>query len=92
MSAASRRRAWGGLTLLIAAYYNSRDYDAAYRAIKAMPSAMPTSARRCRRSPISAGWRQAASGDLESRTALPRGIRGGERQPEIYRPDLLLAG
>lgn len=25
-------------TLLIAAYYNSRDYDAAYRAIKAMPS------------------------------------------------------
>ncbi len=26
-------------TLLIAAYYNSRDYDAAYRAIKAMPSA-----------------------------------------------------
>ena len=26
-------------TLLIAAYYNSRDYDAAYRAIKAMPNA-----------------------------------------------------
>ncbi|MDE6623821.1 MAG: tetratricopeptide repeat protein [Alistipes sp.] len=26
-------------TLLIAAYYNSRDYDAAYRAIKSMPSA-----------------------------------------------------
>ena len=26
-------------TLLIAAYYNSRDYDAAYRAIKAMPEA-----------------------------------------------------
>lgn len=26
-------------TLLVAAYYNSRDYDAAYRAIKAMPEA-----------------------------------------------------
>ncbi len=28
-------------TLLIAAYYNSRDYDAAYRAIRAMPSNDP---------------------------------------------------
>ena len=26
------------VTLLIAAYYNSRDYDAAYRAIRSMPS------------------------------------------------------
>ena len=31
-------RASEARTLLIAAYYNSRDYDAAYRAIKSMPS------------------------------------------------------
>ena len=31
-------RAAEARTLLIAAYYNSRDYDAAYRAIKSMPS------------------------------------------------------
>lgn len=31
-------RAAEARTLLVAAYYNSRDYDAAYRAIKAMPS------------------------------------------------------
>ena len=34
----SSPRAEEARTLLIAAYYNSRDYDAAYRAIKAMPS------------------------------------------------------
>lgn len=34
----SSPRASEARTLLIAAYYNSRDYDAAYRAIKAMPS------------------------------------------------------
>lgn len=34
----SSPRAAEARTLLIAAYYNSRDYDAAYRAIKAMPS------------------------------------------------------
>ncbi|MBQ3187410.1 MAG: tetratricopeptide repeat protein [Alistipes sp.] len=33
------RRAEEARTLLIAAYYNSRDYDAAYRAIKSMPAA-----------------------------------------------------
>ncbi len=32
-------RAAEARTLLIAAYYNSRDYDAAYRAIKSLPSA-----------------------------------------------------
>lgn len=32
-------RAEEARTLLVAAYYNSRDYDAAYRAIKAMPEA-----------------------------------------------------
>lgn len=32
-------RAGEARTLLIAAYYNSRDYDAAYRAIKSMPAA-----------------------------------------------------
>ena len=31
-------RAAEARTLLVAAYYNSRDYDAAYRAIKALPS------------------------------------------------------
>ena len=34
----SSPRASEARTLLIAAYYNSRDYDAAYRAIKSMPS------------------------------------------------------
>ena len=35
----SSPRAGEARTLLIAAYYNSRDYDAAYRAIKSMPAA-----------------------------------------------------
>ena len=35
----SSARAGSVRTLLMAAYYNSRDYDAAYRAIKALPSA-----------------------------------------------------
>lgn len=34
----SSPRAGEARTLLIAAYYNSRDYDAAYRAIRSMPS------------------------------------------------------
>lgn len=34
----SSPRAPEARTLLIAAYYNSHDYDAAYRAIKAMPT------------------------------------------------------